>query len=64
MIPDGRFQSQCSFINSKKSTVIGKPEAEPITESIPHIGHNAVTPTPPTSSTQSRISAGVKVLKQ
>jgi hypothetical protein len=40
----GRDPNQCSRIRSRNSTVRGIPEAAPITESMPHRAHNAVTP--------------------
>jgi hypothetical protein len=36
-------ENQCNFIFVKNSLVTGKSEPDPITESMPHIGHNAVS---------------------
>jgi hypothetical protein len=58
-------QNQYSFIDFKNSTLMGTPESEPMTLSIPQRGQSAVCPTLVSSvSHQSWISAGAKILQQ
>lgn len=57
----GRYQlNQRTFILRRNFFSIGKPLAEPRTESIPHLGHRAVS----SLSTHSSISEGAKTAKQ
>jgi len=59
-------QNQYPFICSRNAFSMGYPLADPITESIPHLGHRAVVPEsrPSTSSIQSEIFAGPKTARQ
>src|SRR5436190_3291447 len=52
--------NQCLCISLRKTGTIGKPELEPMTESIPHFGQRAVF----WSSTHSLISSGENIEQQ
>ena len=64
IIPDSSFQNQWRCMASRNSWVIGNPDADPITESIPHSGQSAVVPTSAISSTHSVIVEGEYVRRQ
>src|SRR5262245_1860609 len=58
------YQPACAenhlcFIADKRSSVIGYPDAEPITESMPHLGHKAVSPVLPSNTLRSSIHSPI-----
>lgn len=53
--PSRWHQNQYLFMSAKKSADSSNPARSPMTESIPHLGHRAVCPSPLTSSVHSVI---------